>query len=136
MEVTGPLTLTLYASSSAPDTDFMVRLCDVYPDGESRILADGTVRARYRDGYDSPSLIEPGQVYAYTIDMAATSNVFRSGHRLRVDVTSSSFPFIQPNANSGKPIGEDREADLRPALQQIFHNPERPSHILLPIIPR
>ena len=136
MEVTGPVTLTLYASSSAPDTDFMVRLCDVYPDGASRILADGTLRARYRDGYASPSLIEPGQVYAYTIDLAATSNVFQPGHRLRVDVTSSSFPFIQPNTNSGKPIGEDTEADLRPALQQIFHDPERPSHILLPIISR
>ena len=92
--------------------------------------------ARYRDGYARPSLIEPGQVYAYTIDLAATSNVFQPGHRLRVDVTSSSFPFIQPNASSGKPIGKGTEADLTPAFQQIFHDPERPSHILLPIIHR
>ena len=134
-EITGPLKVKLYAASSAPDTDFMVRLCDVHPDGSSRIIADGAVRARYRDDNNRPSLIEPNKVYAYTVDMVATSNVFKPGHCIRIDITSSSFPYINPNANSGKPIGEDTHDDLRPALQRIFHNIERPSHILLPVIP-
>ena len=136
VEVTGPLTVKLYATSSAPDTDFMVRLCDVHPDGSSRILAGGVIRARYRNGFDELSLLEPGQVYEYTIDLVATSNLFKVGHRIRVHVTSSSFPFIGPNANSGKPIWEDTTTDLTPAMQTIFHDAERPSHIVLPIIPR
>ncbi len=135
VEVTGPLTVTLYAASSAPDTDFMVRLCDVHPDGSSRILADGVIRARYRDGYENPTLIEPDEVVEYTIDLVATSNLFKVGHAIRVHITSSSFPFINPNANSGKPIWEDTDDDLTPALQTIFHDVERPSHIVLPIIP-
>ena len=114
----------------------MVRLCDVHPDGSSRILADGAIRARYRKGNDTPSLIEPNTVYAYSVDLVATSNVFQPGHCIRIDITSSSFPFINPNANSGKPIGEDTNEDLNPALQRIFHDAERPSHIVLPIIPR
>ena len=136
VEVTGPLTIKLYASSNAPDTDFMVRLCDVHPDGSSRILAGGVIRARYRNGFDDPSLLEPGQVYEYVIDLVATSNLFQPGHCIRVHITSSSFPFIHPNANSGNPIWEDTDEDLTPALQTIFHNAEYPSHIVLPIIPR
>jgi putative CocE/NonD family hydrolase len=136
LEVTGPLTATLHAASSAQDTDFIVRLCDVYPDDASRILAEGVVRARYRDGYNRPSLIQPGEVYAYEIDLVATSNVFRPGHRIRVDVTSSSFPYLDRNSNTGNPLGEDGPEDLQPAVQTVFHDVARPSHLVLPVIPR
>lgn len=128
--------MKLYAASSAPDTDFMVRLCDVHPDGSSRILADGVIRTRYRDGYENPTLLDPNEVVEYSIDLVATSNLFKVGHSIRIHITSSSFPFISPNANSGKAIWEDTDADLTPALQTIFHDAERPSHIVLPIIPR
>jgi putative CocE/NonD family hydrolase len=136
LEVTGPLTVTLYAATSAPDTDFVARLCDVYPDGASRILAEGILRARFREGCERPRPIKPGQVYEYQIDLVATSNLFRAGHRIRVDVTSSSFPRFDRNPNTGNPLGQDGPEDLRPALQMIFHDGEHPSHILLPIIPR
>lgn len=111
-------------------------LCDVHPDGASRILAGGIIRARYRNGFDDPSLLEPSQVYEYVIDLVATSNLFQPGHCIRVHITSSSFPFIHPNANSGNPIWEDTDKDLTPALQTVFHSPEHPSHIVLPVIPR
>jgi putative CocE/NonD family hydrolase len=136
LEVTGPLTCTLYAATSAPDTDWVVRLCDVHPDGASRILAEGILRARYREGTKEAKFIEPGRVYAYQIDLVATSNVFLPGHRIRVDVTSSSFPRFDRNPNTGHPLGQDGPHDLRPALQTIYHDGERPSHITLPVIPR
>jgi putative CocE/NonD family hydrolase len=136
LEVTGPLTCTLYAATSAPDTDWVVRLCDVHPDGASRILAEGIQRARYREGTKEAKFVEPGRVYAYEIDLVATSNVFLPGHRIRVDVTSSSFPRFDRNPNTGHPLGQDGPDDLRPALQTVFHDGERPSHIVLPVIPR
>lgn len=136
LEVTGPLTATLYAASSAKDTDFIVRLCDVYPDGASRILAEGVIRARYRDGYDQPSPIQPDEVYAYELDLVATSNVFQPGHRIRVDVTSSSFPYLDCNTNTANPLGEDGPEDLRPAVQTVFHDAARASHVVLPVISR
>jgi putative CocE/NonD family hydrolase len=136
LEVTGPLTCTLYAATSAPDTDWVVRLCDVHPDGASRILAEGIIRARYREGTDQARPIEPGRVYTYEVDLVATSNVFLPGHRVRVDVTSSSFPRFDRNPNTGHPLGQDGPEDLRPALQTILHDAEHPSHITLPVIPR
>ena len=136
IEVTGPLTAVLYASTSAADTDFVARLCDVYPDGASRILAEGIVRARYRAGCDRGQPIEPGVVYEYRIDLVATSNLFLAGHRIRVDVTSSSFPRFDRNPNTGYPLGQDGPDDLTPALQTILHDGEHPSHIMLPVIPR
>jgi putative CocE/NonD family hydrolase len=135
LEVTGPLSCTLYAATSAPDTDWVVRLCDVHPDGASRILAEGILRARYREGTTKARFIEPGRVYAYEVDLVATSNVFLPGHRIRVDVTSSSFPRFDRNPNTGHPLGQDGPEDLRPAMQTVFHDSERPSHITLPVIP-
>lgn len=135
LEITGPLSATIHAASSARDTDFIVRLCDVYPDGASRILAEGVVRARYRHSYDEPSLIQPGEMYTYEVDLVATSNVFQSGHRLRVDVTSSSFPYLDRNTNTGNPLGEDGPEDLQPAMQKVFHDLAHPSHLVLPVIP-
>jgi len=133
-EVTGPLQVTLYASSSAPDTDFTAKLIDVHPDGKAYNFADGIIRARYRESFKEPRLIEPGKVYEYTINLVATSNVFKRGHRIRVDISSSNFPRFDRNPNTGHAFGED--AELKPATQTIFYTRKYPSHITLPIIPR
>jgi putative CocE/NonD family hydrolase len=134
VEVTGPVTVELWAASSAPDTDFTAKLVDVHPDGYARNLLDGIIRARYRDSASAPSLIEPGEVNRYTIDLWATSNVFLPGHRIRVEVSSSNFPRFDRNPNTGRTIAT--ETELRPAEQHIYHDAERPSHIVLPVIPR
>jgi putative CocE/NonD family hydrolase len=136
LEVTGPLTAQLHAATSASDTDWIVRLCDVHPDGASRILAEGVVRARHRNGPAGPSPVEPGAVERYEVDLVATSNVFLPGHRIRVDITSSSFPYLEPNPNTGNPLGQDGPEDVRPALQSVVHDAARPSHIVLPVVPR
>jgi putative CocE/NonD family hydrolase len=136
VEVTGPLSVTLYAATSAPDTDFVAKLTDVTPSGESRILAEGILRASVREGFERSLPVEPERVYAYTIDLVATSHLFLAGHRIRVDVTSSSFPRFDRNANTGHTLGIDGADDLRVARQTILHDNERPSHILLPVIPR
>jgi putative CocE/NonD family hydrolase len=136
LEVTGPLAVVLYAATSAPDTDFVAKLTDVSPDGASRILAEGILRASFREGFDRAVPIEPERVLEYAIDLVATSHVFLAGHCIRVDITSSSFPRFDRNPNTGNPIGTDGPGDLRLARQTIFHEPQYPSHILLPIIPR
>jgi len=133
LEVTGPIELSLWASSSAPDTDFVARLCDVFPDGRSINLTDGIIRARYRNGIGDPQLLEPGRPYEFTIDLWATSNVFLAGHRIRLDITSSSFPRWDRNPNTGHELGAD--AELRVAQQQIWHDREHPSQLLLPVVP-
>ena len=132
-EVTGPVSVTLWAASSAVDTDFVARLCDVYPDGGSINLTDGIIRARYRDWNSSGelSLIEPERPYRYDIDLWATSNLFPAGHRIRLQVTSSCFPRWDRNPNTGSPFGTGSE--LVRARQTVFHDRERPSHLLLPI---
>ena len=135
VEVTGPIRATLYAASSAPDTDWVVRLIDVDPNGYARNIQDGIVRARYRKGKDAPpSPIEPGRVYQYDIDMWASSNAFLPGHRIRVEVTSSNFPRFDRNLNTG----EDPATGTRMAVahQQVLHSARYPSHVLLPVIPR
>jgi uncharacterized protein len=136
LEVTGPLELVLYAASSAPDTDFVGKLCDVDAEGRSRIVAEGVLRARFRDGFEEPRPLEPGRVYELHIDLVATSNVFLPGHSIRLDVTSSSHPRLDRNANTGKPLGTDTEDGLVPARQRIFHDAGRPSHLLLPVVRR
>lgn len=135
MEVTGPLKLRLFAATDARDTDFVAKLTDVDPDGGSRLLAEGVLRARYREGFEEARLVEPGAVLAYDIDLVATSHVFLNGHRVRLAITSSSFPRFDRNANTGNPLGSDGPEDLRAARQTIFHDRERPSHIVLPVIP-
>jgi putative CocE/NonD family hydrolase len=136
LETTGPLRLRLFAATSASDTDFVGKLMDVDPSGASRILAEGILRVRYRDGFERPQLVEPEAVYAYEIDLVATAHVFGPGHRLRVAITSSSFPRFDRNPNTGHPLGADGPDDLKPARQTIFHDRERASHILLPVVPR
>jgi hypothetical protein len=134
LEVTGPVSVTLWASSSAPDTDFVARLVDVHPDGFARNLTDGIIRARYRNGLDVPELLTPGQAYQFTIDLWATSNVFLAGHRIRLDITSSNFPRWDRNLNTGNAIGVDAEG--RRATQTILHTRQHPSYVLLPVVPR
>ena len=134
MEVTGPLEVHLWAATSAPDTDFTAILVDVEPCGYARNVQDGIIRARYRGSLAQAQPIRPGEVYEYTIDMSATSHVFKAGHRIRLEISSSNFPHFDRNLNTGRSIAED--ADVRTALQTVLHSAERPSHIVLPIIPR
>ena len=134
LEVTGPIIVELYASSSAPDTDFMVMLIDVWPNDFRQRLCDGMVRARFRDGMDRPSLIEPGRIYRYRIDCWNTSQLFRAGHRICLQITSSAFPKYDRNQNIGSPLGMSTE--LAVAEQHIYHDVEHPSAVILPIIER
>ena len=135
LEVVGPVETVLYAASSARDTDFVVRLCDVHPDGRSIFLTEGILRARYRNGEegDREELLEPGEVAEYRIRCYPTANVFRRGHRLRVDVTSSSFPRFSRNLNTGEDVGTSTRMEI--ARQTILHTDAYPSHVLLPVIP-
>ncbi len=135
MEVTGLLTVHLWAASSAPDNDFVARLTDVLPDGRSVNLSDGILRARYRDFATGapPTLIEPGRHYAYTIDLWATSNVFQAGHRIRLQITSSCFPRWDRDPNAGHPFGVG--AMMQVARQQILLDREHPSRVVLPVVP-
>jgi putative CocE/NonD family hydrolase len=133
-EVTGPVTVTLWAASSAPDTDFVARLVDVYPDGRAINITEGIIRARFRDSvWGAPQLIVPGRALPYTIDLQATSNLFRQGHRLRIDITSSSFPLWDRNLNTGEEPGEGVTGQL--AWQTVLHDEAHPSCIVLPVVP-
>jgi len=133
LEVTGPIIVKLFASSSAPDTDFTAKLVDVLPDGYAMNLCDGIIRARYRQSFTRAALLHPGVVYEFTIDCWVTGNLFKKGHRIRLDISSSNFPRFDRNPNTGHPLGLD--ALLRPARQTVFHNRRYASHVLLPVIP-
>ncbi|HZT82351.1 MAG TPA: CocE/NonD family hydrolase [Gemmataceae bacterium] len=133
MEVTGPVVVKLFAASSARDTDWTAMLLDVYPDGYALRLCDGVIRARYRDSLEKPTLLEPGKVYAYTIDCWSTSMVIKKGHRLRVQVASAAFPKFDRNPNTGHEPGKD--AELRVADQTVYHDAGRPSHVVVPVVP-
>lgn len=134
VEVTGPVKMELYASSDAKDTDFMVKLLDVHPNGFAQRLTDGMVRARFRNGMDRPELIKPGVIYKFEIDCWNTSHVFKKGHRIRIEIASSAFPKYDVNLNTGAPLGKTSE--MITAHQTVFHDPEHPSAIILPIIER
>lgn len=133
LEVTGPLQVTLYAASSAKDTDWTAKLVDISPDGQVRNLEDGIIRARYRNGYQHPTLIEPGRVCEYAIDLWATANVFLAGHRIGLEISSSNFPQFDRNTNAGGEGGPDH---IVVAHQEIYHNADYPSRITLPVIPK
>ena len=134
LEVTGPLVVKLFASSSAIDTDFTAKMVDVRPDGFAQNLADGILRTRYRASRMRPAFLTPDQVYELTIDLWATSHVFLPGHRIRLEISSSNFPRFDRNLNTG----EDQATSSRrqAAAQTILHDSRYPSHILLPAIPR
>jgi putative CocE/NonD family hydrolase len=135
MEVTGWVSVELFAASSARDTDFTALLVDVGPDGYARFLTDGIVRARYRKSTAGPPVfLVPGAVEKYKIDLWATSNVFKAGHRMRLYVSSSNFPRFDPNRNTGEPIA-DATGGVK-ARQAIYHDAARPSALVVPVVPR
>jgi putative CocE/NonD family hydrolase len=131
--VCGAVRMQLSASSSAKDTDFTAKLLDVWPNGFAQRLSDGIVRARYRDGGDKPSLIIAGQIYSYDIDLWNTCQVFKAGHSLRVEVSSSTFPKYDRNQNTGEALG--KTIDIVVAHQKIYHDKQHPSYITIPIVP-
>lgn len=139
LEVTGPITVRLWISSTAPDTDFTVKLIDVYPPGEgcpegfAMNLTDGILRCRYRDSWEQPRLLEEGEVAEIVIEPMPTSNLFRAGHRIRLDVSSSNFPRFDVNPNTGAPEGSD--GPRRKATNSVHISPLRRSQVILPLVP-
>ena len=134
MEVCGPIKVKLFASSSARDTDFMAKLIDVWPNGFAQRLTDGMVRARFREGMDKPSLIEPGRVYGYDIDLWNTCQLYKKGHRVRLEISSSAFPKYDRNLNTGEQLG--KTTAMQVAEQKIYQGSGRASYVLLPLVPR
>lgn len=132
IEVTGPLKMKLWISSDAKDTDFTAKIVDQAPDGKTLILAEGIVNAKYRNGF-YPEKELSGEVVEFEIDLWAISNVFLTGHRIKLEISSSSFPQYLPNPNTGKSSVES--SDTITAKQTIYHNEQYPSHIILPIVP-
>jgi uncharacterized protein len=139
VEVTGPLEVRLWASSSAPDTDFTAKLIDVYPpsadypEGYALNIGDSIIRARYRNDRTHGEPLEPGRVYEFGIVPYPTSNLFARGHRIRLDISSSNFPRFDVNPNTGEPLGQNRRWQV--ADNTIYHDAAHPSHIVLPIVP-
>jgi len=133
IEVTGPVRLEFFAASSAVDTDFTAKLLDVAPDGTAINLTEGILRARYRDSQSTPALLVRGQAYLLSIDLWATSNVFRTGHRLRLELSSSNFPRFDRNLNTGELAANS--ATWVTATNTIFHDKTHPSALILPVVP-
>lgn len=133
VDVTGPVGVTLYLSSDVKDTDLMVKLVDVYPDGKAYNLDEQALRVRWRDGWDAPVLMEPGTVYKVTLPPLVTSNTFRAGHRIRISVTSSSFPVYERNLNTGGPNYNEKDPVV--AHNVIHHGPRHPSTVTLTVVP-
>jgi putative CocE/NonD family hydrolase len=131
--VCGPLTASISAASSARDTDFMVKILDLWPDGFVQRLNDGMVRARFRNGWERPELIEPNRVYRYDVDVWNTCQTFLPGHRLRVEVASAAFPKFDRNPNTGEALGTTTR--MQAAEQTIRHDREHPSYVVIPIVP-
>jgi len=134
VEVTGPVKMILHAATTAKDTDFTAKLVDVHPDGKAYNLCDGIIRARWRNSRTKEELVEPGKIQKYEIDLWVTSNLFKAGHKIRVEISSSNFPRFDRNPNSGGPFGADTK--VFSATQSIHHDAEHASHIILPIIPQ
>lgn len=139
LQIIGPLTVRLWASSDGPDTDFTAKLVDVwppnadFPDGVALNIADGIVRARFRDSLTAPSPLEPGRPYEFEITLYPTALVFGAGHRIRLDVSSSNFPRFDVNPNTGEPLNANTR--WRVATNTVFHDTDHPSRIILPVVP-
>jgi len=132
LTIAGPVKMKLYAATDGPDTDWMIKLVDVFPNDFAMPISEGILRARFREGLDRMKLLKPGEVYAYDIELTGTANVFLPGHRIRIDITSSNFPQFDRNPNTGAPLGEN--AIVRVAQQTIYHGGDRESHIILPVV--
>jgi hypothetical protein len=140
LEIAGPIELHLWVASDGPDADICAKLIDLYPasedypDGFGMNLSEGVLRLRYRDSWEAPALLEPGRPYRVTVAMFPCANLFRRGHRLRLDIAGSNFPHFDINPNSGEPEGAMERT--RRATTRIFVDASRPSHIVLPVIPK
>lgn len=132
LEITGRVRVILYASSDAPDTDFLARLCDVYPDGRSYNICEGIIRACFREGFTQPKWLQKGKVYRFEIDLWSTSIIFNKGHRIRLHITSSSFPGWEANPNTGKLIYDPKETRI--AHNTIYMDAKHSSYVLLPVV--
>ncbi|HKW97388.1 MAG TPA: CocE/NonD family hydrolase [Bryobacteraceae bacterium] len=132
-EITGPISVELYASSSAVDTDFTAKLVDVRPDGYARNLTDGILRARFRNSPEHGEPMKPGEVYKLKIDVWNTSNVFLAGHKLRLEISSSNFPRFDRNLNTGADAGYS--ASIMKAENSVYHDAQHPSALILPVVP-
>jgi len=139
-EVTGPIVADLWVSTDGPDTDFTIKLIDLYPpsadypDGYAMNLTDGILRCRYRDSWEHPTLMTPGKAYRIRVEAFPTSNLFKAGHRIRLDISSSNFPHFDLNPNTGEPEGRWRR--MRTATNTVRLDAARPSHVILPIVGR
>lgn len=131
LAIAGPVKMKLWASTDGPDTDWMVKLVDVYPNGYSMNIAEGILRARYRKGLDKPELLKANEAYEFEVDLVGTANVFKPGHRIRVDITSSNFPQFDRNLNTGE---NGSSAKIRVAKNTVFHTGDRASAIILPVV--
>jgi putative CocE/NonD family hydrolase len=136
LEVTGHVSLTLFASSSAPDTDFTGKLVDVFPDGRAIFLTDGILRTRYRNSLAEPEPLTPGEPCELGLDLSITSNVFLPGHRIRLEVSSSNFPRYDRNSNTGGVIADESASEVTVAVNRVLHGPAHPSRLILPVIRR
>ncbi len=132
VEVIGPVRVVLYAATSAQDTDFTAKLVDVFPDGRAENLTDGILRLRYRKSLEKPELVHPGEVCRVTIDAGVTGNMFRKGHRIRMEISSSNFPRFDRNPNTGGAVAD--AVELRKAKQTIYHDARRRSYVVLPVV--
>jgi putative CocE/NonD family hydrolase len=133
MEVVGPVQAVLYVATNAKDTDFTVKLVDVFPNGYARNLTDGILRLRYRDSLERPEPAKEGEVYRITVDAGVTGNVFLKGHSIRVEISSSNFPRFDRNPNTGGVIAD--ETRLVKASQTVYHDRQHPSHLVLMVVP-
>ena len=131
-EVTGPVSLELFAQSSAVDTDFEAKLVDVGPDGFAQNLTEGIIRARYRNSQEKPELMNPGQIYKFMIDLWSTSNVFLKGHALRLEISSSNFPRFDRNMNTGEVQAWAQK--YVSATNVVYHDAEHPSALVVPVV--
>jgi putative CocE/NonD family hydrolase len=133
-EVTGPVVARLWAATSAVDTDWVVRLLDVYPDGYAFPLTERMIRARYREPQTTQKLLEPNRVYEHTIELRPVGNLFKAGHRIRVVIAGATFSQFDADMNTGGVFGT--ESGGVAATQCVFHDASRPSHVVLPMVPR
>src|SRR6185295_11389395 len=133
VEWTGKVRAELFVSSSAKDTDFIVRVCDVYPDGRSILILDYIRRARYREGYDREVFMEPGKVYPVSFDVGWLSQIFNKGHRIRITVASTGAPFFEPNPNTGDPLAIEFPEKTVVAKNTVYHNRQHASHVIAPV---
>ncbi len=132
LTIAGPVKMKLQAATDGPDTDWMIKLVDVHPNGFAMPVSEGILRARFRESLDKMKLLKPGEVYEYEIEMTGTANVFKPGHRIRIDITSSNFPQFDRNPNTGEPLGSSTKT--RVANQTIHYGGPKPSHVLLPVV--